>query len=242
MPLSEGIAVPLMVAASAALVITTVLVEDVWLRALTTAATLVVVTVLVITLRRRITGLIGELDRAAATDPLTGLINRRRFDETFAREIERQGRTGRPLALVSLDLDHFKRINDTHGHEAGDRILREFAALVEAETRAIDIVARLGGDEFVVLAPETGTEGATILAQRLRERTRAAFAERVPAMTVSCGVAVAPEDGAEPVALSRAADRALYRAKMLGRDLVALADGTDGGYEASPSRPLSSTK
>jgi diguanylate cyclase (GGDEF)-like protein len=241
MPLGEGLAVPLLGAASVALLVPTILAGDVRLRALLVAATLLVVTALVVKLRGRIDRLIGELDRAATTDPLTGLVNRRRFDESFAREIERQGRTNNPLALLILDLDHFKRINDSHGHEAGDRVLREFAALIEAETRAVDIVARLGGDEFAVLAPDTGAEGAAVLAQRLRERTRDAFSERPEQLTVSCGVAVAPADGTDQVALSRAADRALYRAKVLGRDLVALAI-EPGAYEDSESVPLSSTK
>ena len=234
-------AVILLGLAGIALLGLTILMPDAEVRALFAAGTLAAVAGVVLTLRGRIARLIGELDRAAGTDPLTGVLNRRRFDEQFAVEVERQHRTERPLALVLLDLDRFKRINDSHGHEAGDRVLREFAAVLEDETRAVDVVARLGGDEFAVLAPETDGAEAAILAERLRERVRACFADRPVPLTVSAGVAIAPNDGPGPIELSRAADRALYRAKSLGRDLVAFARAGRGGYDV-PSRPLSSTK
>lgn len=211
-------------------------------RGLLAVGTLVVAAGLVIALRARVSRLIAELDRAAGTDPLTGVLNRRRYEERFAQEIERYHRTGRPVALISADLDHFKRVNDGYGHQAGDRVLREFAAILVQETRAIDVVARLGGDEFVVLAPETEPAGAAALAQRLRRRVGERFRDRPVPLTLSCGVAVMPGDAAAAGQLSRSADLALYRAKTLGRDLVALAQGSAIAQEDSPSRSFSSTK
>ncbi|MFI7602273.1 diguanylate cyclase [Actinoplanes sp. NPDC049681] len=154
----------------------------------------------------------GQLRRAARQDPLTGLPNRRAWDEALPAAMRRAARDGTALALAILDLDHFKRFNDTHGHQAGDRLLREAAATWAAHLRTVDLVARYGGEEFVVLLP-----GATLAeaAQSLdRLRTVCPMGS-----TFSAGVATwdGTEDGDELVAR---ADRALYRAKQAGRNRV----------------------
>jgi len=167
---------------------------------------------------------IGRLERLAITDPLTELANRRRFAEALAAEIERSRRYGNPLALVLADLDHFKRVNDRHGHAAGDEVLRECARALRQSVRAPDLVARYGGEEFAVLMPQTGLEQAIESA----ERARAALAAlRVPPvdwpLSASFGVAaLLPGEGA--AALLARADAALYEAKHAGRNRVVQAD------------------
>jgi diguanylate cyclase (GGDEF)-like protein len=170
--------------------------------------------VLVVTLRWQA----QRLADVAGTDPLTGLSNRREFDDGFVRELERSTRSGKPLGLAVLDLDFFKEVNDVLGHAAGDRALRKLAAVLRSETRAVDTVARLGGEEFAVLAPEAGEEGTYLLAERLREKVKAAFAGDAKPLTISCGVASFPATGGTAADVIRAADRALYTAKDLGRD------------------------
>ena len=159
----------------------------------------------------------AQLDRLASTDHLTGLWNRRAFEEHLGAEVERAARHSRPMSLLVIDVDRFKHINDTHGHPVGDRVLVEIAARLRAASRAGEIVARIGGEEFASILPETDAEGALAAAARLR----AAITERpfpeVGSLTVSAGVcdlADAP-DAAE---LFRLADVALYRAKAEGRD------------------------
>ena len=170
--------------------------------------------VLTVTLRSQA----KRLADAVGTDPLTGLSNRREFDESFARELERSMRTGRPFGLAVLDLDWFKDLNDLLGHAAGDRALRELAAVLKRETRGIDTVARLGGEEFAVLAPGAADEEMLLLAERLRGQVKRAFADHAHPLTISCGVASFPATGGTAGDLMRAADRALYVAKDLGRD------------------------
>lgn len=154
-------------------------------------------------------------------DALTGIANRRALEEALAAEISRAERFRHELAVVVLDLDHFKRTNDTHGHAAGDRLLREVAHLLHSSARQGDTVARWGGEEFVVLLPETNLEGAHHLADRLRAAigTISLGAIRTGA---SCGVAAfVPGDTAD--VLLAAADAALYRAKENGRDRTEVA-------------------
>jgi len=162
-----------------------------------------------------------EAQRLSITDGLTGLRNYRFFQQAISRETERAVRFGRPMGLLMLDLDHFKNVNDTHGHQVGDAVLIEIADRVRAEVREVDLVARYGGEEFVVVLPETDRRGAVHIADRICERVRgrplhAAGVEL--RLTVSVGIAVLPEDGTTPSALIRAADDALYRAKAAGRD------------------------
>lgn len=164
----------------------------------------------------------AHLKELASTDSLTGLANRGCFFALAADEISRTQRYGRPLAVAMLDLDHFKNINDTFGHEAGDAALRAFAVLCRSLLRESDVVGRLGGDEFALLLPETDTESAMIMAGRLR----AAVAEMRQsgasmAVTVSIGISeVLPDETTVSNALSRA-DQALYQAKRAGRDRFA---------------------
>ena len=162
--------------------------------------------------------LVDRLRRSAATDGLTGVANRRAFDETLAREFARASRAEGPLSLVLLDLDHFKVLNDTHGHLAGDDVLREVGACLLREVRLGDTVARYGGEEFAVILPNLAAEEASQVAERLRERIAALPIET--AVTVSAGVSTWPSNAGDPLALVRAADRALYVSKRDGRDRV----------------------
>ena len=161
----------------------------------------------------------------AVTDGLTGLHNRRYLDSHLAGLFEEATLRNRPVAVLVLDIDRFKAINDTWGHDAGDEVLREFAERVRAHTRGVDIVARVGGEEVVVVVPDSAIEGARHVAERIRERVEATpfpihrGARAIP-VTVSIGVAVRlPGDTAAQAMLKRA-DTALYRAKEAGRNRV----------------------
>ncbi|SDG88086.1 PAS domain S-box-containing protein/diguanylate cyclase (GGDEF) domain-containing protein [Roseospirillum parvum] len=166
----------------------------------------------------------NELRRMATTDFLTGACNRRRFLEIAGLEIERARRHGRPLSVLTMDIDHFKQINDTHGHATGDLALKAFVAACEETLRGGDALGRMGGEEFAALLPETDAAGALVLGERLRaavSRIDLRGADRRPVpMTVSIGQATL--NPAEPNldALLAEADRALYRAKQDGRDRV----------------------
>ncbi|WP_227470389.1 GGDEF domain-containing protein [Massilia sp. YMA4] len=164
-----------------------------------------------------------KLEQLATTDPLTGIANRRKMTDAIAAELERARRFQHPLALLMVDIDHFKRINDTFGHDVGDRAIVAMANLLTASLRTIDMAARFGGEEFVVLMPETDEAVAAVAAERLRE---AASAIRLPAgdgsdvvLTVTIGVAAARADDS-PSALLVRADKALYRGKKSGRNRV----------------------
>ncbi|HEX7128224.1 MAG TPA: sensor domain-containing diguanylate cyclase, partial [Thermodesulfobacteriota bacterium] len=168
-------------------------------------------------------------DVLAHTDPLTGLVNRRRFDERLAEEFARARREPGAFSLVLADLDHFKRINDTYGHPAGDAVLRQIARRIEARARASDAVGRLGGEEFGLLLVRAGRAGALAVAERIRQDVRATPVE-VPggltlALTVSLGVATFPDDAGDAADLFARADEALYEAKRGGRDRVCAASG-----------------
>jgi diguanylate cyclase (GGDEF)-like protein len=154
--------------------------------------------------RDRVRELVDRLTDAARTDPLTGLLNRRAFEERAARELARAQRTGEPFAALVIDVDQFKQINDREGHAAGDAALVALAATLSAALRDIDTVARIGGDEFAVLLPATAATGARATAERLRERS---------AIAISIGTAVYGIDGLTADELARAADAALYDAK-----------------------------
>jgi diguanylate cyclase (GGDEF)-like protein len=158
--------------------------------------------------------------RAAITDSLSGLLNRRGFDERLREEIARSTRTGRPVALVLADCDDLKRVNDHLGHDAGDRMLRTFAALIRQHKRVTDIAGRIGGDEFALLLPEAELEDAIALVERLQERLRS-LDDEPP--TASFGLAVFPGDGRTSTELLHAADRALYAAKHKGKNRLATA-------------------
>lgn len=167
------------------------------------------------------------LSDLTVTDSLTGLGNRRLFDQQLAHEWVRAERTGRPLSLIMLDIDHFKSLNDSHGHVAGDVILRELAGAVRRSTRLMDTAFRYGGEEFAILLPETDLERGALVAERLRIAVQRLSVHRegvsLP-ITISLGVAsdrCHPGMGME--ALVEAADRAMYQAKRDGRNCVRLA-------------------
>jgi len=168
---------------------------------------------------RRLRRLNDQLRIKSQTDSLTGLANRAALDRRFATALEQARRYRRPLSIVMLDIDHFKRINDDFGHQMGDRVLRDFAALLDDCLRGSDAVGRWGGEEFLILCPETSGPQAVQFAERLCEQARAfPFATGV-SQTLSAGVAeLSPSD--TPDSLLRRADAALYRAKHEGRDRV----------------------
>jgi len=160
-------------------------------------------------------------------DPLTGLFNRRYLEETLTRELNRAERKSSPLGVLVVDIDHFKRLNDTHGHDAGDAALAEVGRLLARSFRSSDITCRYGGEEFVVVLPEAARDFTIARAESLRQAVkelRAASQGRpAQAISVSIGVAHFPDDGRTPEALIRAADVALYAAKAQGRDRVVVA-------------------
>ncbi len=166
---------------------------------------------------------IEEVTRRARTDQLTGLPNRRAFDEALAAALVQAERYGQPVSLILADIDHFKKVNDTYGHAAGDNVLRSVAATVQRLVRTSDVCARFGGEEIAVLLPQTPQAGAEELAERLRSaiasRTVRAGGREV-AVSVSFGVACYRESVAAADGLFAAADRALYRAKADGRNCV----------------------
>lgn len=164
-----------------------------------------------------------RLYRLATTDSLTGVYNRRHFLSRVDDEIARVRRHGRPGCVVMVDADHFKRVNDQHGHDAGDRVLQALAATLRHTIRATDCVGRLGGEEFAVLLVETGVDDARAVCARLLEQVRAIRVGAGSAailVTVSAGLtAMRPEDANAAAALKRA-DDALYKAKKDGRDRI----------------------
>jgi diguanylate cyclase (GGDEF)-like protein len=186
-------------------------------RTLFTVVTTAVVATTVHLLRQRVDRLVQQLDDAARTDPLTGLLNRRGFEERFDLELERARRTDQPLVLLVGDLDHFKALNDRLGHPAGDAALQEVAEVLRRLGRRIDTAARLGGEEFALIAPATGADGGLVMADRLREEVAR---HGVQELTISFGVAAFPAHGTTAEALAKASDLALYAAKAGGRDRV----------------------
>jgi diguanylate cyclase (GGDEF)-like protein len=160
-------------------------------------------------------------ERRASTDSLTGLPNRRGLDDTLKRLVAHANRTHTPVSLVAIDLDHFKDINDTCGHDKGDEVLAAFGVMLRANLRGADVAARAGGEEFVVVLPETDRSGAMHVAEHIRRATAALAVPQLGArITASFGVATLPDDALDTDALLRLADRALYAAKQRGRNRV----------------------
>jgi diguanylate cyclase (GGDEF)-like protein len=181
-----------------------------------------VATVVVLHLREGMDRRQRELAELARRDPLTGIGNRRVLDERLGYELARHRRTARELALLVLDLDDFKEINDRHGHPAGDRVLCDVARTLAATIREGDTVVRHGGDEFCVIAPETDEDDALALALRIQAALAATPGAPAP-MSASIGTAVFPQDGTTPELLLAAADSAERSAKSLQRRQLALA-------------------
>ncbi|MFN8218230.1 MAG: GGDEF domain-containing protein [Solirubrobacterales bacterium] len=191
---------------------------DSWIDVMAATA---VVAVVVELLAARNRALLERISEEARVDDLTGLLNRRGFDERAGIELSRSRRDRTSLAIVAFDLDHFKRVNDEFGHEAGDRVLVHLADCLRATLRQTDVAARVGGEEFVVLLPGADRAEALAYAERVREALRGGGPPDTPRVTLSAGAstAVAP-DGIEP--LLKRADMALYAAKSRGRDRTVL--------------------
>jgi two-component system, cell cycle response regulator len=159
-------------------------------------------------------------EEAAFTDHLTGLANRRRFERQLEREVARMERFGRPFSLLMIDIDMFKSLNDSFGHDTGDEAIRRIGKVLSEGTRGIDMAARIGGEEFAVLLVETSKQGGFEVAERLRSAIKELEIPRARGITASFGVAECPSDAQTAADIVKAADVALYEAKRNGRDRV----------------------
>jgi diguanylate cyclase (GGDEF)-like protein len=172
-----------------------------------------------------------RVEALSVTDDLTQLYNSRYLNQVLRRESKRASRSGRPLSLLFVDLDGFKGVNDTHGHLAGSAALVEAADVIRRSARETDVVARFGGDEFALILPDTGSEGAAAVGERVRDRIAAhTFLVSMSLqihLTVSIGVATLPDVAASAEELVRAADLAMYRVKETGKNNVFVARGDD---------------
>jgi diguanylate cyclase (GGDEF)-like protein len=167
-----------------------------------------------------------ELESQANTDPLTGLGNLRHLQRELAQMLEMQKRYTHPFGLLLMDIDGLKRVNDSQGHQAGDRLLMQVAMALRRSIRTVDVAARIGGDEFCVLAPEQESDHAVQLAERLHTAVTEEVSIPIdPPVGLSIGVVSCPEHGTEPEVLIDAADRAMYRAKAAG-DNIALGEAS----------------
>ncbi|WP_241956439.1 GGDEF domain-containing protein [Marinobacter maroccanus] len=169
----------------------------------------------------------NELEELATRDPLTGLFNRREMSRVLEEELERARRYQRPMAVLWVDFDHFKDINDTFGHAAGDSVLRSISRLLQSSVRSVDSIGRFGGEEFVIVLPEMDLEEAQETAERLRRKVadepQPLGNDQTVPLTISVGVAVYPDHGQTASTLCAAADKAMYLAKERGRNCVAMA-------------------
>jgi diguanylate cyclase (GGDEF)-like protein len=175
-------------------------------------------------------------ERRAATDALTGLANNRAIGDTLNRMVAQAGRNKSPLTAIMFDLDHFKSVNDIHGHAKGDEVLATVAAVVQSNVRESDFLGRYGGEEFVVLLPSTSHDGGALLAEKLRQSIEdLEIPDLDRRLSASFGVATLPTDAIHGEQLLRAADRALYAAKRGGRNRVEIVSSSDGRLEPAES-------
>jgi diguanylate cyclase (GGDEF)-like protein len=186
--------------------------------------TSIITLAIVASLRRRIADLLAAAALEARTDGLTGLANRRSWDEGLERELERQHHLGIPLSVMMIDLDRFKLLNDTAGHAAGDAALVGVANLLRGQVRRGDLLARVGGEEFAYALPDCGPAHASALAGRIRAAVETGSAAWPTPITVSIGVASLPKHATTGAEVMAAADAALYAAKAGGRNTVRTAD------------------
>jgi diguanylate cyclase (GGDEF)-like protein len=181
-----------------------------------------------------------SLRMLALRDAMTGLYNRRYMEDALKRELHRADRSGRPASLIMIDIDHFKRFNDTFGHDAGDFVLTAIARVVLKNIRPSDLACRYGGEELAVLLPEANLENAAARAEKLRlairELSLSHRDQLLPAPTASFGVSEYPAHGASADDFVKAADRALYRAKSLGRDQVCMSRVSSGDASEAAKR------
>jgi diguanylate cyclase (GGDEF)-like protein len=168
--------------------------------------------------------LFQQVQHQALTDALTGCFNRRFFDIQLERDLKLAVKMRQPVSLIMLDIDHFKRVNDTHGHDAGDATLSMLGGALREEVCGVDTAARYGGEEFAVILPQAGPDGALVIAERLRVRVENLVVSDVGRITISLGVATFPQDGGSPALLIKAADSALYQAKKSGRNRACTAE------------------
>src|SRR4029077_10823366 len=162
---------------------------------------------------------VKALQHLASTDPLTGLSNRRGGEKHIANEISRAKRERRPLSCILIDIDRFKQVNDTFGHQAGDQVLRDISALIRGTVRAYDILVRWGGEEFLLVLPGVDLDAARTLADRVRIAVEALETHGIGPVTISAGVAKFEHDY-DFAATLKTADRRLYQAKAAGRNCV----------------------
>ncbi|MBF0585238.1 MAG: GGDEF domain-containing protein, partial [Magnetococcales bacterium] len=186
-----------------------------------------------------------KLRKLSTTDGLTGLYNRRWFDTALSDEMQRAARYHQMVGLLLFDVDHFKRFNDTHGHDQGDRVLQALGRVMQGHFREVDHPCRYGGEEFCAILPNTGHPGAQLAAERLRQKVESMEVDGLK-VTISIGVAIFPMVGKNPDDFLKQADLALYKAKKGGRNQVCFADqavpttepaaetGQGGGHEGSP--------
>lgn len=181
-----------------------------------------------------------RLREQSVRDPLTGLYNRRYMEESLERELARCTRAGTPLTIVMLDLDHFKRFNDTHGHDAGDELLRELGKLLVESVRTEDVACRFGGEEFILILSHANSDLARRRMDDLRKRVSEIDVHyqgrSLGGVTVSIGIATFPEHGETPEALTKAADDALYAAKEAGRNTIRVSTPERGNTDTPPAK------
>ncbi len=178
----------------------------------------------------------ARLQNLARTDALTGVLNRRGFMESLDRELTRSVRFASPLSLIMMDVDHFKKYNDSFGHPSGDLVLAQIGEILREEVREVDTAARYGGEEFVLLLPETDLDGAAALGERVRSAVESCCWPHRP-ITVSVGVAALPEGKGDAALLLRFADEALYHSKAEGRNRVSCFDLRQSLIQSTAEHP-----